>query len=411
MPIAALLIRKNHWFRFGPLFVVAVLGCDRREPSALRTTDSAGVSIVLSDGPSWTATEGWRIDSVPLADLGDATDSVGIVDLAGIALLPDGGVVAGDHSDNSIHFHDASGRRFAKVGRNGDGPGEFSWLSRIRVAGDSVLVWDRSLQRITTYAATGQFGSTRRIEFAGTYTSPTFETRWDDGRWLFVEGASISSRQPIGSVRAMIAVIRLDSAASRDSVLGRWPGQEQMAVTSSQLVSELSLPYARSTTIRGDSAGFWVGTGDAPRIDRFDRDGKWLRSVRWGASPIPVAAGELKAWRDRGTASFSRTPPSFAAPFVEAFGKAVFPETRPAYRTYLIDDTGALWARRVPRWDAQDSVEVWDVLTPDGGWLGPVAMPPRVSPRAVGANVIVAVFTDDDDVERLRLYRLVRDRR
>lgn len=374
----------------------------------MRVTDSAGVAIVVSDAPSWGPGDEWRIDSVPTTRFGDASDSVGIVDLAGVAVLPDGGVVAGDHGDNTIHFYDASGQRFAKVGRKGDGPGEFSSLSRIRVAGDSVIVWDRGLQRVTTYGIDGRFGGTRRIEFTGTYTAPGLETRWDDGRWLFVEGASISSRQPIGGVRSSISAIRLDAEASRDSVLGRWPGSEQMAVTSAQLVSQLTLPYAKTTTIRADTGGFWVATGDAPRIDRHDRDGRLVRSVRWAAPAAPIPADELKAWRERGIAGFSDAPASFAAPFVEAYEKAVFPETRPAYRTFIVDDTGALWLQQVPRWNDESGAEVWSVIDHDGAWLGPVTMPARVSPRAIRGDVIVAVFTDDDDVESLRLYRVVK---
>jgi hypothetical protein len=335
-------------------------------------------------------------------------DSTAISELAGVALLRHGGFVAGDYTDNSVHVFDEAGRQIRVFGRKGEGPGEFSSLTRIRASGDSVLIWDRSQLRLTVYDAKGSFGRTDRVEFKSAYTAPSLEGRWPDGSLLFVEGSSISSSQPIGIVRDSVAAIRVDSVTGGDRLLGRWPGTERMAVTSAQIVAEIDMmPYTRTTTIRSAHDGFWVGTADEPRIDRYDQHGRLVRSIRWGAPSIAIPQSELAAWRQKGMESFKNERSPFAVPFMTAYERATFPPERPPYRTFAVDPNDGLWVQRVPRWDEDSLPEVWDVFE-DGRWLGAVTLPRRTTVRAVGIDRVLLEWSDDDGVASARVHRIVK---
>ncbi len=82
------------------------------------------------------------------------------------------------------------------------------------------------------------------------------------------------------------------------------------------------------------------------------------------------------------------------------------PDTRPAYQSLRPDELGNLWASEYAR--PPEVPGVWTVLDPEGRWLGTVAMPPRFRPYQIGASWILGVVRDELDVERLRLYELIR---
>jgi hypothetical protein len=389
-----------------------LIGCsDGNRGSGARSGDSAGIRIVSSDRPQWPTGTEWSVDSAPLIDLGPIADSVGMSSITGMVMRRDGSVIVGDDNTSTIWFFDASGRVVGKVGRKGEGPGEFASLSRLRVDGDSVLVWDRSLSRITALGADATVGSIRTVSFAGTYTAPGVEGRWSDGNWLFTEGTSISSSQAIGIVRGSVGAIRLGPSGAADSLLGRWPGVERLAVTSPKIVSQIDLPYAHRTVIRMADSGFWVGASTEPRIDLRSTDGTLRRSLRWAADAVPIPSAELSAWRENGKKGMSGAPSDLAVPFSAAYDKALFPETRPFFATFVDAGNGELWVQRVPRWDEAGQPVPWDVIGPDGTWLGPVMMPARFVLRSVVGDRVLGEFSDADDVVHARVYRLQRSKR
>jgi hypothetical protein len=48
--------------------------------------------------------------------------------------------------------------------------------------------------------------------------------------------------------------------------------------------------------------------------------------------------------------------------------------------------------------------ETWQVFKRDGGWLGAVRLPARMTVRAVARNRVYRVWRDDDGAEHVRAY-------
>ena len=50
----------------------------------------------------------------------------------------------------------------------------------------------------------------------------------------------------------------------------------------------------------------------------------------------------------------------------------------------------------------------WDLFDPEGRWLCTVEMPGSFTPLEIGADHVAGVWRDTDDVEHVRLYRLIK---
>jgi len=82
------------------------------------------------------------------------------------------------------------------------------------------------------------------------------------------------------------------------------------------------------------------------------------------------------------------------------------PENRPAYGRLLVDAEDHIWVASYAH--PADVPARWDVFTPDGIWLGAVAMPDGFRPLQAGADWILGLTHDDFDVERVEVRSLDR---
>jgi hypothetical protein len=82
------------------------------------------------------------------------------------------------------------------------------------------------------------------------------------------------------------------------------------------------------------------------------------------------------------------------------------PATFPAHGRMLADAEGNLWVAAYPR--PGEDRQVWEVFDASGRWLGPVTMPGRFRVTGVGGGVVLGTGRDEQDVEKVLVYRLVR---
>jgi hypothetical protein len=106
------------------------------------------------------------VDTIPITEL-PATASDGTVQVgeatAGIR-LSNGNVVVVDNSDRTLRVLDSTGAALAPIGRRGKGPGAFQDISVLaRSGGDSIFVFDNTLERFTVFAPSGALARTTHI--------------------------------------------------------------------------------------------------------------------------------------------------------------------------------------------------------------------------------------------------------
>ncbi len=108
-----------------------IVGCDVRS--------------VQNDGPPT-----WALDATPVISVGDVgeSDSAVFARVTDARRLPSGVLVVADGGAQAVLLFDSTGTQFAKLGRRGRGPGEFSGSLSLAARGTTaVSVWDPSQTR------------------------------------------------------------------------------------------------------------------------------------------------------------------------------------------------------------------------------------------------------------------------
>jgi hypothetical protein len=80
------------------------------------------------------------------------------------------------------------------------------------------------------------------------------------------------------------------------------------------------------------------------------------------------------------------------------------PSTMPSYEAVFLDDAGNLWVHDFQ--PTPPTPPLWTVFDPEGRMLGSVALPDRFRPTQIGSDFVLGVWSDDLDVQHVRMYRL-----
>lgn len=367
------------------LFVIAVAvsaacSADTGQPDA--ATDTAVPRPWATAAASTAALEATSGDDVFLSYVWDvATDSQGNVyvidggEAAIIALNP-------DLTHNRL------------IGREGEGPGEFGRPAQVQVlAGDSVLVWDSQLQRITVFPAAGDEPG---------YVQPLGTQERAGNVWRLTGSAGHIARSSTaymadgsdeGSTRKTVLrhVHEADGRVA-DEVLFEYPAGEALVQRGEGFVSMAGHPFGRGSFVailRGDRV---VHTSsDALEVRILDLGGQVETAFSYETTPIPVTRGELDAAADRLSDAFAQLLRE-GAPYVW-----------PALTGMVVDDQNRIWVgiRKADR-----STTEWAAFEADGTHQVSVDLPVDVDLYAIRGDRMVGVARDELDVARVRVYRL-----
>lgn len=379
--------------------------------------DSAGVEIVTNAGPAWGQGGGWQLDAEPILQVGHRNDDDPRYNLLGVRsglLLPDGGALVIVGGTNDVRRFDAAGNWVQSLGRSGEGPGEFRRAQGLWLAGDTVFVADVQLSRLTGFDRDGTV--------LGTWPFPTLPSgqgvtplaRLSGGNWLghvrtlpppSELAASGPNRFPIVWYR-----IAPGFTALADSLVAL-PGQEQLINISTDAAGRIAemrlmqLPISRTSFGASEGRSLVVGDNALPELRRYDSVGGLQSIIRWTPPVVPIDAAlldrmkeaQLREWEGDAAAQ-----EGVARTFDEAPATGVVPY----FGGIITDSEGALWVQDYPLLP-RDSVR-YQVFQSDGQLLGRLALPPRHAIRDITRDRILTVWRDDDDLEYLRVYRIVR---
>jgi hypothetical protein len=120
---------------------------------------------------SAAAPDQWSIDDPPqlVAEpglrIGDVEDpDAGFSRIAYVDVDRDGNVFVGEGLDTEIRVYSPEGELLRRIGRQGEGPGEFQRLPRFGIHGDTVWAYDLGLRRITLFDRTGTLLATAQAQ-------------------------------------------------------------------------------------------------------------------------------------------------------------------------------------------------------------------------------------------------------
>lgn len=388
--------------------------------------DSAGVDIVVNRAPVWEAGEGWTV--APQADAvltGTGDPDFALFRAVDLALLPDGAVAVANSGAGEVAVLAPDGSVRARLGRSGDGPGEFRWLNGVIARGDSVVAVDGATLRFSVFGADGAL--TREFSVAAETGQPTGIRAVDLGEagvGVFREVGFAEKLDP-GVMRLPGTAFRLDWGGDRAAdFAGAFPGGAIFVLADGMG----TLPLGPDLALAGGAGAFYVGDGEGPDVRVYGPDGDLVRRVRWPVPPVPVTEAMRGEWAEAQSASMREQGlPEEAVAKQRRFQERVpFPEHLPVHRDLLVDEGGHLWVRRYraglssdpptswqgktvgPESPLDERPRTWWVFDAMGTWLGSVTTPPGLRIEIVTADAVWGVHTDALGVETVRRHALKR---
>ena len=395
---------------------LALAACDGAadSPGTVRS-DSAGIPVVTALEPLWEPGEGWTLSEEPELSIGAVTGAEEYL-LSGVwraVRLSDGDIVLGEWTSGEVRRYDRRGTFVWRAGGDGEGPGEHRMLFFVgALAADSVVTFDVGLQRVQIFAPGGEVARVLPVEapWAGARPASVIGV---SGRRLAMTFADGSQEMPEGIVRwpgIRIATLSLDDGTVV-KVLDV-PGNEQL------------IEQQEGTAVSFSGYTFGKGpkfAGMAGRLALVDTEVFSIRSVSLGDGsttrilrrdePVrEVTSDDVEAyveWMAKRNMYGGRTEEDMEA-FKPGWRKSPRAPTLPVLESIHLDAVGNLWV--APHAPHGAGVSAIDVYTPEGVWLGGVAIPPGLDLEGggleIGDDYLLGVWTDEQGVEYVRMYGL-----
>ena len=390
------------------LLCAALVGCsgeaDEAPGSVVR--DSAGVRIVENSGPRWTAETAWRLSSEPLVDIGGGNDEQQqLFRVTGAVRLSDGRIVVANSGTHELRFYDPQGTYLSSLGGEGGGPGEFVFIGPVWLfATDSLLVFDTTPLRMSVFSVDGDGGEfVRTFRLASLGQGVPFPIGvFSDGTVLARTSSSSSGMPPAGLSRDPLHLWRYSLDGELLDTVGTFEGDEMYRAAVGQGVVGMSVPFGRRARTAPSGTHLFFGSGDSYKIDVFSSNGSLERSIRQLVANAPVTKEEIERIRRPPEDQSRPRPPGFR----RMLNTMPFPETKPAYGELVVDAAGNLWVAEysLRLFDAT----AWTVFDPQGTLLGTVQMPRGNRVRQIGHDFVLVTWRDEDDVEHVVMYDLVK---
>ncbi len=361
-----------------------------------------------ASGPGAGQAPRWVVDQEPLVRLGTGTrPGHDFYRIRGAVRLDDGTIVVADGSSRELRFFDGSGALVRTVGRRGAGPGEFEEMEYDlgRLRGDTLLVLDRALRRVTRVSPAGVVLDSRLLPDSDFGQRPSYRVLANGV--VVVTLPAPSDPQIRGVFRVRTAVATLSPISMRADTVGTFDGPETVRAFGDSRSHTILRPYFREHYLAaaGDSMVFVGDTGDRI-VSVMKRGQTGLRAV--GTIEVPEAPGPVTSAHRKAVLDRYQSTPSRAAT-LKAIGDMPFPRQLPAYRQMLCDRLGLLWIQAYPA--LGQTKAKWWVFDPAGPLVGILENPPEGRILEIGPAHILTVRLAADDTEVVELYALRRGSR
>jgi hypothetical protein len=393
---------RHIWVLLTAAAAVSLGACstDADPPPSFAVADSAGVEVVTTSAPPWDS-EGSPWSVVLATEIGelDGAEPYLFGEVAGVALLAGGGFAVADAQSGDIRFFSDAGEFTGRIGRFGDGPGEFQSFGWMAECGGSLVAYDWILRRVTTLSLDGEVVDTRPFETPEPGRPPYNSKCLPDGSLVAV-GWGDPPPRPDGEEAWFYAQTADAWRIMPDGVIdtiGSYISSERIGHPRG------SGPHAfsRSVVFAGTDSTLIIGGAERLQVEVRATDGTLTRILR-GPDAELVIDDELIA---RYQAADLVGRDSMLRADLDRADYAV-PPRYPAYSELMVDDLGYIWAERfVLPWAEERR---WGIFDPDGVFLGHVDVPRDFDATDVDATRLAGVATDELGVPRVRVYELSR---
>jgi hypothetical protein len=354
--------------------VAGLLACESPPPDPVPeaiVSDSAGVRIV-----DWTPLNLSALPETTTQRVGSTGDSgVELYRVRAGLLISDSVVLVANAGSGEILWLDRRLRVTRRVGRIGDGPGEYRNISWIGV-GDSSTVWvfDRDLGRLTQLDSGGAVLSTRVLVPDRSLVTLKPLVHLNDGSTVAVYAESREHfRLGLSESRDTVPLLLFGAEGSLDT-LGIWPGQERGFAQVSMGIAAVPVGFARHLEAAGRGVRAAVGSTDFLDISVFDGGPNLVLEVRGQWPEVPVSPADVASWRK----AILQRLPTDNDEYRRTWEDGPVRPTRPAFERLVVDSDGRIWIGRHATPDA--SAREWVMADRDGRPVARVSLPAAFHP-------------------------------
>jgi hypothetical protein len=345
--------------------------------------------------------------------------------ITGILIGPDNELYVAQPMDRTVRVFSADGRLLRSIGRQGGGPGEFDLKSGFGTIGESIFVSDNRYNRVTFFSWSGSTLATMNlvsptlqesesdIPFYGPTTPYAF---FDDGTALVVPSVPVMLVER-GSI-TRVPYLRIDRSGRLLDTLA-WNGMPPRAIEVSHDGARFfaRLPFVDAPLMEPMRDGSGIAIVERPIASSRDRgnfrvlrvrptgDTAFDRTIAYRPVPLPdqVLAAKLAGIRE--TMQRRGSPPATGEIERALRGADAIPATLPPVSAVVTAQDGTIWLRRE---ESAGPEQPWLVVSGTGETLATVLLPAGVEVSNARGDVLVAIETDDLDVQYIVLYRIRR---
>jgi hypothetical protein len=361
------------------------------------------MEIIESRRPAWSAEEAWVVEQEPNLEIGsqDGAPEYIFFRVAGALRLDDRRIVIADGFSNQVRFYSEAGEFLKAVGREGQGPGEYQYIRGLgRCGADSVFAFDINWQA-KVYTADGALVREMAIHDPQSYQglSPYNLSCSRSGYFLITGWGEQTLQQIIGFYQATAPVSLLDRDGDLVVDLGERLASERVG----RETGSRPHPFGRSTELALADDRIFVGGAGQLEVQAFSMGGTLTAILRGPPLDLTIRGEDIDRYREERLARFDEPD---RATEERRLRDMPMPEQFPAYTDLRVDPEGNLWVQRFLR--PGDDRNLWTVFAADGAMLGDIEIPTDLEITEIGADYVLGVSTDEMDVERVRLHRLLK---
>ncbi len=338
--------------------------------------------------------------------LGGAADEYIFGDVTSVAADQQGRIYVADRLSPSVRAFGPDGEFMAWIGREGEGPGEFTWPVDILPAADGILFVRGS--RITTFATSAS--SAYPDSVADTWSIPPYFNS-DSWRARLVDGVYYYPHYRWRNEYTEFFYMKYNAGGlTSDTVHVPEMGDLSSPKTAyyrvgsgggGRMVHGLnSAPFTPHTDWDMTGRGTIImGDGETYQLREFDQNGQLLRMIdgpEVERRPVPRAerADSMRALEAR--IDSLPVPLDEVVHVAPEILRGEVPDSLPAFISIHVGASDRIW---VERWPAEDmaSSRHYDVLEYDGRYAGTVVVPAPLladPPPFFGEDTIVGVVMD-----------------
>lgn len=387
------------------LLSVLSIACGSRESSSPAVVrDSSGVTVV---DYRYASQEGAGLSVSERPSL-----SIGMVEgerpylfneIAGAVFWHDGSIAVADFGSTEIRIFNRRGAFRHAIGGEGDGPGEFRFLSGLWRVGASLLAASDS-RGVHMFDSNGDF-----IESVRLRPLPAGRTAWavgqlDDGSIIGIHGTSDFSPNDAGRVIEDTLAFHLFSADGRH--VRHLLDMEGERVWALRGVNDMRrVPFSAYPAWGTDSDGFYVASGSDAEVRRWESSGAITHLVRWRSQAVEVTDEHITRYRDY---LFASTDNRHRTHYERFVNEVPLSSDAPALADarILTNEPEDIWLKKYGfPWDVS---EEWFILSARGDGVTTLALPEGFRLLDVVGDKVLGVWTDEYDVEHVQVYTLQR---